>query len=310
MSEFQVLSSEEVDAILKASQEGDELTKVLSKSENAKGTSAIQNTQALSNLTELIREEFEKILGSFLRKKAQVKIKTSEFTNLASFLKDHTEKNVFSAFHIMPNDHFGMFVLDYTFLHQTINLLFGGRLITDEAIFENVGNVGIIITEKLSQLCLSGFTHACKEYGEISCEPTKTTPMASMISHFELEDQLYFLDFILIIEEFEMTLKLLLPTEFLHEFIPVKTTADVKHREKDFWRSAIKSQVVDSFVNVTVNLPDITMKVQDFMSLKDGDLIPIGDPTLVYVCLNSIKLFRAMAGQSNSKRVAKILNQI
>lgn len=311
MSEFQVLSNEEVDAILKASQgKSDDLgSNTLAATDDGKDES-IRNVQGLNNLTELIRSECEKILASFLRKKAIVKIKSFDLTSYSVFLKDNSEKKVFSAFHILPNDHFGMFILDYTLLHQTINMLFGANLIKDEVIFENVGNIGIIIASKFAELCLAGVAHAGKEYGELNFEQTKTTQLASMISHFDDPDHIYILDLALFVDDFEMNFKLLLTAAFLHEFIPVKNSADTRHREKDFWRTAIKSQVVDSVVNVTVNLPDITMKVKDFMSLKEGDMIPISDPTLVYVCLNNIKLFRAMAGQSNSKRVAKITNQI
>ena len=73
---------------------------------------------------------------------------------------------------------------------------------------------------------------------------------------------------------------------------------------------AIKTQVVDSIVNISISLPDVSMKANDFLNLKEGDLIPIGDPTMVYVCLNNYKLFRAVAGQSNSNLVVKITEQI
>ena len=43
--------------------------------------------------------------------------------------------------------------------------------------------------------------------------------------------------------------------------------------------------------------------MSDIMKLKSGDLIPIADPTDVFLCLNELKLFRASAGQANNKRV-------
>lgn len=310
MSEFQVLSTEEVEAILKATQEkGSDLSKVLVSADGQKDDS-VHNAQALSNLSELVRAEFEGTLSSFLRKKAIVKIKSFDLITLSDFLKDNAEKKVFSAFHIMPNDHFGMFVFDNSFLHHCINLLFGGQLLKDETVFENVASMGIIIASKLNEICLTGFVDGCKEYGNISCEVTKTTHLPNLITYFEEDDKIYCLDTIIHIDESELNFKLLLTAAFLHEFIPAKTSADARHREKDFWRTAIQTQVIDSLVNVTVNLPDITMNVQDFRALKEGDLLPITDPTFVYVCLNNIKLFRAMAGQTNSKRVAKIVNQI
>ena len=72
---------------------------------------------------------------------------------------------------------------------------------------------------------------------------------------------------------------------------------------------AIENQVVDSNITIIASLPEINFKAKDLMSLKNGDLIPIGDPTLVDVYLNDVKLFCANAAQANSKRIIKILGE-
>ena len=124
------------------------------------------------------------------------------------------------------------------------------------------------------------------------------------------EDKIYALELSFGLGEVEMTIRCMLPEAAIKELLVVTKKTEAKHREKDFWRTAIKTQVVDSIVNVSVSLPDVTLKVSELMALKAGDIIPISDPTLVYVCLNNLKLFRAKAGQSNAKRVAKIVAQI
>jgi flagellar motor switch protein FliM len=125
----------------------------------------------------------------------------------------------------------------------------------------------------------------------------------------QASDQVYCTDFTISFEEFESKISLYISEYFFAHLIPTVTGKNM-HKEKDFWRTAIKSEVMDSFVTVRTNMKDVPMKVKDFMNLKEGDVIPIADPTLVYVCLNDLKLYRGVAGQSNGKVVVKVVSQI
>lgn len=303
MDNFQVLSSEEVEAILKASQESG----LSIPAEEMKDASP--KSEALySGINELLRSEFEKTLSTLLRKKITVKNKSVELVPISAILGENTDHKVFSVFHIMPNDRYGMFIVDLPLLHQTINLLFGAQLNPSEPIMEKPGKVGVVVAERLTKICLHGFVAACREYGEVTCQVVKTTHLANLVASFDEQDQVYLLEYTILIDETEVVLRLVVSERFFKEFIPEK--AGYIHREKDFWRTAIKTQVVDSYVNINVALPEVTMNIHEFMDLKEGDLIPIGDPTAVFVCLNNIKLFRGTAGQANNRRVVKIINQI
>jgi flagellar motor switch protein FliM len=257
-----------------------------------------------------LRVEFEKYLSAFLRKRIIVKTDICHFSQASACLNAN-EKLIYSIFRINPKDHYGMVLIDFPVLHQTINLLYGGKLNTKEEVIDNPGKVGTIIAEKTALLCLNGFAAACQEFGALNYDIVKTTSSYNLATNLGLnpEDEVCITELTIFFDEFEAKIKLLITEDFFMQFIPVKADSH-KHREKDFWRTAIKTQVVDSLVTVSVSLPDVSMKVKDFMALKDGDIVPISDPTIVYVCLNNLKLFRATAGQANSKRVVKILNQI
>jgi flagellar motor switch protein FliM len=210
----------------------------------------------------------------------------------------------------MPSNHLGIFTLNPILLNQVINLLYGGQPNPNDTDIEAPGKIGVMIAEKVCQLTLGGFTQVCHDYGIVSAEVTKTGMLQQLKSNLAMEDNIYVLDLSVSLDDVETNAQLMLPENFMHEFIFTQTVGESQHREKDFWRKAIKTQVVDSLVTVSVTLPDMPLRVNEFMALKEGDTIPISDPTLVYVCLNNLKLFRAKAGQANSKRVAKILSQI
>jgi flagellar motor switch protein FliM len=311
MSERQVLSSEEVDAILKVTQEpagGQQHS--LDTSDGNASPDAQYTANLLTNFAESTKIEVEKIIGSFLRKKIRITVKSFTLKKLSDCFKEAAEKSVFSVFHIKPNDNYGMLAMDLSFLHQIINHLYGGTIQQEETTMATPGKAGNFIAEKIYQLFLTGFAQACQEQGAITTEIVKTSALPSLTSNLVMDDNVYTLEMNFMFDEVESVIRCMIAEDFIKKHIFGTKKSEIKHREKDFWRTAIKSQVVDSFVSVSVTLPELNLKMNDFVDLKEGDLIPISDPTLVYICLNNLKLFRAKAGQANSKRVAKIVSQI
>lgn len=310
MGDQVVLTSEEVDAILKISQDQGVDTGGLSG--NFESSHLINKySYALGNISDVIKTDCEKSLSALIRKKLLVKIKSASLMPLSECLNANGVKSVISLFRTAPKEHSGLVLINMPFIHQSINLIFGGRLNLTEPVIENPGKVGIIIAEKIAQLMLTAFTQACGEYGENTCEIIKVAPAVDMLANpsLDVDEQVYCIVLNIYLDNFETSLTFVIAEQFLSEFIPPKAP-NKKHRDKDFWRTAIKTQVVDSYVTINVALPEVTMKVKEFMELKVGDIIPISDPTAGYVCLNNLKLFKATAGQANGKMVVKIVYQI
>lgn len=310
MEESTVLSPEEVEAILHASKEQPpaDLTADLASSEAVQDVK--QYAYALVNINELFRMEYEKNLAGFLRKKIIITSKQSDLVEFGQIFKEPTP-SIYSTFQIKSTNTYGLFVCDNKLLHQCINLLYGGKLNDKDDVISQPGRVGISIAEKIASLCMNAFVSGCREIGHINFDIIKTTPLVNLASNMGMsaEDQIVTFDLSIFIDEIELTCKLILEEEFLLNFIPAKT-ASTKHREKDFWRKAIKSQFIDSLVTISVTLPDVQMKISDIVKLKEGDEIDISDPTVSYVCLNNLKLFRSIAGQNNSKLAIKVVEQI
>jgi flagellar motor switch protein FliM len=309
MSELKVLSKEEVDALLNLTQESGDLSTLGENHEEWVEHDCSVNQKALSNIKELTIAECEKNFVSFLRKKITVKPKSSRIGKISECLEGKMEKHVYSIFKILPNEHYGMAVVDLTLLHHSINLLYGGQFTPGEPIIESPGKIGVLIAEKICEVGLSGFAQACGEYGQISFEMVKTILQPSLTSKISLDDDVYLIEMNVLFGETESSFSIMVTKTFISDYLPAKP-ASIKHVDSNFWRSAIENQVVDSHVMVHVTLPDLSVKVNDIVNFKSGDVIPIEDPGLVYICLNNLKLFRATAGQANSKRVVKVLSEV
>lgn len=306
----QVLSQDEVEAMLKASHpKNDDLDKVMNHNGDTTVDKLQQYSQALANINDLVRNEIEVNIASFFRSKLFVKSVAAEMTTAGECFKEE-HNHIYAVYRAMPYECYGIVSLDFILLHQAINLMYGGKIQKEDTVLETPGRIGMIIADKLFDLLLSSFTKACQEFGAVNYEILKTTPSLNLAFNYGLssDDPVYVIEYSIMLDEIECRIKYAITDDFLAKFVPVKQ--ENKHREKDFWRDIIKTQLSDSIVSVMVTLPDVNLKVNEVFNLKEGDTIPISDPTLVYVCLNNLKLFRAVAGQSNSKLVVKIVNQI
>lgn len=303
--ERNVLSREEVEAIITSTD--NTATAQAINGEEVASESKI-NTHAIANISETLREILESKLTALFRKKIVMKTSPATALSLEELVKDDSEANVYSIFKIKSHNTTVLVVMTNDFLDIAMNLLFGGKLQESGEGSVQLGKVGVIASEKLALIVLESFVSAVSEYEKIVVEHYKTSHLLHTIMTLP-NDKIHCHELTVCFNEIEKKFKFYLPEEFLAAIAPVNIGAG-KHREKDFWRTSIKEEVVDSYVTVTTNMSDVKINVNKLLELKEGDEIEIIDPTVVYVCLNDLKIYRALAGQSNSKVVVKIVGQI
>ena len=305
MEERTILSSEEVDAIIKSAQ----ASSALEELPDSNTPSSNINTNALNNIIENVRTEIENKLTVILKKKIVVIAQPFNLTSVENLIAASSEKNVYTSFKLTPCGSPVVTVVDSSLLDVCLNVLYGG---TSQAKSDNqayVGKVGLISGEKIGKIIIDCLVVACAEYMELQHELYKSALVLANASNIDSEEPVYSAEFVMNVDDIEAKCSLHLTEEFLLKMIPVKAGKGT-HREKDFWRTAIKSEVTDSYVTVNSTMTDVRISVGEMLKMKNGDEIEIGDPTVVFVCLNSLKLFRAVACQSNDKVVVKIISQV
>ncbi|MFZ2315442.1 MAG: FliM/FliN family flagellar motor switch protein [Gammaproteobacteria bacterium] len=309
MSEFQVLSTEEVEELLKATDgSGNDLSVLLANGGN--NNEQVKNEHLLNNLVEALRLHSEKLLSSFLRKKIAIKSNPFNASQLNTCLNEITPQHVYAVFRASPKEKCGLIIIDMMLLHQAINLLFGGKIDATETVITHPGQIGLLISENIAQIFAAAFVKATNEYETIECEVLKIDILPNLPTNYALDDSVRTLELPVMLDELQTSVKYIFSDCLLNGLMPAGDAQLNPLHDKTIWHDQIKSQVVDSYVNVSIALTEINMSVKDFMALKQDDVIPVADPTQVYVCLNNTKLFKATAGQANSKLVAKITSKL
>ena len=82
--------------------------------------------------------------------------------------------------------------------------------------------------------------------------------------------------------------------------------------DKKLWTSTIKEQLMDTEVEVLVNLGETMITAQDLMRLKVGDIIPLNQDVngQFDVQIESVKKYKSYYGVSHGNKAVKVSSKV
>ncbi len=262
------------------------------------------------HIIESFIEEGNKKLSSFLRKKISIE-SISVDTCLYDSLEHNYDKSVMLAFQIEPGGTFGLIVFDFALLHTAINLLFGGEANANEPVITHLGQAGTKIALKIAEMSILAFQKVLNEH--LNTDLHFSNLSTSLYPVFnQKQGKGCNLTFKVSIDAVSGSLWMVIPDRILAN-VTSGSTVDQQKLQEDIephLGGQLKDEIIDSKIIVCAVLADISLLVKDVVNLRPGDVIPIEDPTFVFLTHNQKKLFTATAGQLNARRTVKIIDAI
>jgi flagellar motor switch protein FliM len=273
----------------------------------------------VANIFKLFASESQIRLSSFLRKKIIIKFKSINYCLFDEIDHDYTTSLMLN-FQMSPHNKHGLITFDFIFLHSVINLLYGGATTSNETIMRQPGKSGLKIAVKVAEIFLDVLQESMIEHLKINLKILK---LSSQLGSFFMKgnsEKCFNVSFSVLFDPIVCNLTLVIPeelieSELLRENLHQSAIIEGK-KEQDMVSSPpvfddkARKELIDSHITISANLANVTLKLRDVVNMKPGDIIPIDDPTLVYITLNKKNIFKASAGQSNQRRAVKILDKI
>ncbi len=267
--------------------------------ENKKSAGIIENFVIL----------FQKSLSTFLGRKIEFQFDNMKVCELRELNLDKTPV-ILSSIQFNPHNQSGLLFFDYAFMHFIIDILYGAGGYKNDTIITSLGKSGITIAEKVTALCLASLQEAISEYEKIQINLLKTTEQRGLILNQPLSDQFFNLAFHATLNDKQCPLHIAIPDALFEEITFQEGTQPIENKNTAIVNDSLKKDIIDSTITLVASLQDIKLKITDIMNLKTGDLIPIQDPTIVFMAHNQKKIFKGTVGQSNSLRVVKIIDNL
>lgn len=294
----QVLSQSEVDALLAAVSDGDVATSETPKAEApAAGKAKVDDRKIVSyDLTsqdriirgrlpqlEVIYEKFMRAfrvsLSSALRKIASITLTGTEFLKFGEFINTLPMPTCMSVLRFGNLRGSALFVIESKLAYALVDSFFGGA---DRPYTKIDGKdftpIELQIVQKVVGLAINDMEAAWASIEKIGCSFVRTEVNPQFVGIVPPTDVVIASTFDVELENASGTISIVIPyatIEPIKQKLSTGFQVESDQTDKRLWTSIIQEQLLETDMEIKVNLGETEIKLRDLMTLKVGDVIPL-----------------------------------
>lgn len=292
----QVLSQNEVDALLAAVSEGDVGSSEPSSQESSSSKSSDDRKVVAYDLTSqdrIIRGRlpqleviYEKFMRSFrvslsgaLRKIASITLTSTEFLKFGEFINTLPLPTCMSVLRFGNLRGSALMVIESKLAYALVDSFFGGA---DRPYTKIDGKdftpIELQIVRKVVELAINDLEQAWASVEKIGCSFGRTEVNPQFVGIVPPTDVVIASTFDVELENATGTISMVIPystIEPIKQKLQTGFQIESDQTDKKLWTAIIKEQLMETSVEVRVNLGETEIQLKDLMQLRVGDVIPL-----------------------------------
>lgn len=317
----QVLSQSEVDALLAAVSDGEVATAESSKSDGGSGSAKSTEGRNVVNydLTsqdriirgrlpqlEVIYEKFMRAfrvsLSSTLRKIASITLTSTEFLKFGEFVNTLPMPTCMSVLRFGNLRGSALMVIESKLAYALVDSFFGGA---DRPYTKIDGKeftqIELSIVRKVVELAINDLENAWASVEKIDCSFVRTEVNPQFVGIVPPTDVVIASTFDVELENATGTISIVVPyatIEPIKQKLSSGFQVESDQTDKKLWTSIIKEQLLETNVEVKINLGQTEILLKDLMTMKIGDVIPLDQDATgeIDVQIENVKKFKGYYG--------------
>lgn len=329
----QVLSQSEVDALLAAVSDGDVTTAETAKPTN-NGTIKVDNKNVINyDLTsqdriirgrlpqlEVIYEKFMRAfrvsLSSTLRKIASITLTSTEFLKFGEFINTLPMPTCMSVLRFGNLRGSALMVIESKLAYALVDSFFGGA---DRPYTKIDGKeftqIELSIVRKVVELAINDLENAWASVEKIDCSFVRTEVNPQFVGIVPPTDVVIASTFDVELENATGTISIVVPyatIEPIKQKLQSGFQVESDQTDKKLWTSIIREQLLETDVEIKVNLGQTEIMLKDLMNMKVGDVIPLDQDATgeIDVQLENVKKFKGYYGIHHGTVAVQVTRQI
>ena len=337
----QILSQSEVDALLAAVTEGDVPA---ANTGGGGGGSSNNNVRSinggnteknvisydLTSQDRIIRGRlpqleviYEKFMRSFrvslsasLRKIASITLTSTEFLKFGEFINTLPIPTCMSVLRFNNLRGSALFVIEAKLAYALVDSFFGGA---DRPYAKLDGKeftpIELQIVKKVVELAINDLEISWSTIEKIGCSFQRTEINPQFVGIVPPTDVVIASTFDVELEQASGTISIVIPystIEPIKQKLSTGFQVESDQTDKKLWTSIIKEQLLDTDVDIKVNLGETEIKLKDLMNLKIGDVISLTQDSSgeLDVQVENVKKFKGYYGVHHGTVAMQITRQI
>lgn len=329
----QVLSQSEVDALLAAVSDGD-VASSDNPQENTGSTKVTDDRKIVSyDLTsqdriirgrlpqlEVIYEKYMRAfrvsLSGALRKIASISLTSTEFLKFGEFINTLPMPTCMSVLRFNNLRGSALMVIESKLAYALVDSFFGGA---DRPYTKIDGKdftpIELSIVRKVVELAIHDLENAWSSVEKIGCSFVRTEVNPQFVGIVPPTDVVIASTFDVELENATGTISMVIPyatIEPIKQKLSTGFQVESDQTDKKLWTSIIKEQLMDTDVEVRINLGETQILLEDLMSLKEGDVIPLTQDATgeLDVHIENVKKFKGYYGNHHGTVAVQVTRPI
>lgn len=330
----QVLSQSEVDALLAAVSDGDVTTSDNGGGAGGAGNVKVDDKKVVSyDLTsqdriirgrlpqlEVIYEKFMRAfrvsLSSSLRKIASISLTSTEFLKFGEFINTLPMPTCMSVLRFVNLRGSALMVIESKLAYALVDSFFGGA----ERPFTKIDGkeftpIELSIVRKVVELAISDLEQAWASVEKIGCSFVRTEQNPQFVGIVPPTDVVIASTFDVELENATGTISMVVPyatIEPIKQKLSSGFQIESDQTDKKLWTAIIKEQLLDTSLDIKVNLGETEIRLSDLMELKNGDVIPLTQDATgeLDIQIESVKKFKGYYGNHHGTVAVQITRPI
>ncbi len=290
----QVLSQSEVDALLAAVGDGNvpvetgmkKSNEMISRDENVVTYDLTSQDRIIRGRLPQLEVIYEKFMRSFrvslssaLRKIASISLTSTEFIKFGEFINTLPIPTCISVLRFNNLRGSALFVLEAKLAYALVDSFFGGA---DRPFIKMEGKeftpIELQIVKKVVELAIADLEAAWSTVEVIDCSFLRTEINPQFVGIIPPTDVVIASTFDIELENINGTIAIVMPyatIEPIKQKLSTGFQVESDQTDKKLWTSIIRDQLLETEVDIKVNLGETEIKLKDLMNLKIGDIIPL-----------------------------------
>jgi flagellar motor switch protein FliM len=316
----EILSQEEIDALLHGVDDGDIETETDEGSENSDFTSYDLTSQdrivrGRMPTLELINERFARhtrvSLFNMLRRSAEVSIGGVQVQKFGEYIQTLYVPTSLNMVRVQPLRGMALFVLEAKLVFKLVDNFFGGDGHHAKIEGREFTPTELRVVQMLLEQAFKDLEEAWKPLFEMKfdCVGSEVNPaMANIVSPSEA----------VIVSSFHIELDggggdmhITLPysmIEPIKDILDSGMTGDV-HEVDERWIKALRRDILRASVDLECTVVEKQMSLRDIIDLKQGDVIPVDIPEMLTLRANGVPIYKTRMGTSRGNLGLEIVER-
>ncbi len=313
-----ILSQDEVDALLKGMGGGDVDTEDDDSNDGSEARSYDFTNQerivrgrlpALDIINERFARGFQRHFNEMIMSSVEVTAGEVKIIKMIDYLRNLFVPTSLNIYRIDPLNGVALFILDSKLIFTAVDIYFGGTgLLPFKIEGREYTPVEMSMVRSILDITTENLAKAWGPVMDIDIEYMHSEMNPKFAGIVDPTDMIVVSQINVRFEGVEGRVDIVMPYAMLE---PVRDKLEegvqnLQGESDNRWSRTLKEEAKNIEIDLSVNLTELQMSMDDLMKMEKGDIIPLDMPKQVTIRAEGIAIMRGVLGESNQKKAVKV----